>query len=84
MSLVATAALRRIDKLWRGAYEPRSSQALVEQLKRKGGRQPETNRLSRSYESNAGLDDGERAFPWLERAHEERRQRLTWLNVDPL
>jgi TolB-like protein/Tfp pilus assembly protein PilF len=32
----------------------------------------------------AGLGDKEQAFVLLERACEERRQRLTWLNVDPL
>jgi TolB-like protein/Tfp pilus assembly protein PilF len=32
----------------------------------------------------AGLGDNDQAFAWLERAYQERRQRLTWLNVDPL
>jgi TolB-like protein/Tfp pilus assembly protein PilF len=32
----------------------------------------------------AGLGDKDEAFAWLEKAYEERRQRLTWLNVDPL
>ena len=30
----------------------------------------------------AGLDDKEQAFAWLEKAYEERRQRMVWLNVD--
>jgi len=32
----------------------------------------------------AGLGDKEQAFAWLERSYEERRQRMVWLNVDPL
>jgi TolB-like protein/Tfp pilus assembly protein PilF len=32
----------------------------------------------------AGLGDNEQAFAWLERAYQERRERLVWLNVDPL
>ena len=32
----------------------------------------------------AGLDDKEQAFAWLEKAYEERRDRLVWLNVDPM
>jgi TolB-like protein/Tfp pilus assembly protein PilF len=32
----------------------------------------------------AGLGDNDQAFAWLERAYQERRQRLTWLNADPL
>jgi TolB-like protein/Tfp pilus assembly protein PilF len=31
----------------------------------------------------AGLGDKEQAFAWLEKAYEERRQRMVWLNVDP-
>jgi TolB-like protein/Tfp pilus assembly protein PilF len=57
---------------------------LVEQLKRNGGRQPGNQPTFALVWAYAGLNDRERAFVWLERAHEERRQRLTWLNVDPL
>jgi TolB-like protein/Tfp pilus assembly protein PilF len=32
----------------------------------------------------AGLGDNDQAFAWLERAYEERRIRMQWLNVDPL
>jgi TolB-like protein/Tfp pilus assembly protein PilF len=32
----------------------------------------------------AGLGDNEQAFAWLERSYQERRERLVWLNVDPL
>ncbi len=32
----------------------------------------------------AGLGDKEQAFAWLEKAYEERRDRIVWLNVDPL
>src|SRR2546425_714098 len=32
----------------------------------------------------AGLGDKEQAFAWLERASEEHRDRIVWLNVDPL
>jgi len=32
----------------------------------------------------AGLGDKDQAFAWLERSYEERRQRMVWLNVDPL
>ncbi len=32
----------------------------------------------------AGLGDEERAFAWLERSFQERRDRMVWLNVDPL
>ena len=32
----------------------------------------------------AGLGDEENAFAWLEKAYEERRDRLVWLNVDPM
>jgi len=32
----------------------------------------------------AGLGDKEQAFAWLERAADERRDRIVWLNVDPL
>ncbi len=32
----------------------------------------------------AGLGDKEQAFAWLERAYEEHRDRIVWLNVDPL
>ena len=32
----------------------------------------------------AGLGDNDQAFVWLERAYIERRDRMAWLNVDPL
>jgi TolB-like protein/Tfp pilus assembly protein PilF len=32
----------------------------------------------------AGLGDNGQAFAWLERSYQERRERLVWLNVDPL
>lgn len=32
----------------------------------------------------AGLRDNDQAFIWLEKAFMERRDRMTWLNVDPL
>jgi TolB-like protein/tetratricopeptide (TPR) repeat protein len=32
----------------------------------------------------AGLGDNAQAFAWLERSYQERRERLVWLNVDPL
>jgi TolB-like protein len=32
----------------------------------------------------AGLGDNDQAFMWLEKAFMERRDRMTWLNVDPL
>jgi len=32
----------------------------------------------------AGLGDKEQAFAWLERSYQERRDRMVWLNVDPL
>ena len=32
----------------------------------------------------AGLNDKDQAFAWLERACEEHRDRIVWLNVDPL
>ncbi len=32
----------------------------------------------------AGLGDEEQAFAWLERSFQERRDRMVWLNVDPL
>ena len=32
----------------------------------------------------AGLGDNDQAFAWLERSYRERRERLVWLNVDPL
>jgi len=32
----------------------------------------------------AGLGDKEQAFAWLERSYQERRDRIVWLNVDPL
>jgi TolB-like protein/Tfp pilus assembly protein PilF len=32
----------------------------------------------------AGLGDHGQAFAWLERSYQERRERLVWLNVDPL
>jgi TolB-like protein/Tfp pilus assembly protein PilF len=32
----------------------------------------------------AGLNDKEHAFAWLEKSYEERRDRMVWLNVDPL
>jgi tetratricopeptide (TPR) repeat protein len=57
---------------------------LVDQLKRPDGKEtanPPTFVLVWAY---AGLGDKEQAFAWLERAFEERRQRLTWLKVDPL
>jgi TolB-like protein/Tfp pilus assembly protein PilF len=58
--------------------------ALVEQLKRNGGPQPGSAPTFGLVWAYAGLDDKEQAFAWLERACVERRQRLTWLNVDPL
>jgi tetratricopeptide (TPR) repeat protein len=58
--------------------------ALVEQLKRNDGPQPGSAPTFALVWAYAGLDDKEQAFAWLERAREERRQRLTWLNVDPL
>jgi tetratricopeptide (TPR) repeat protein len=57
---------------------------LVEQLKRNGGRQPDNAPTFALVWAYAGLGDKEQAFAWLERACEEHRQRLTWLNVDPL
>jgi len=32
----------------------------------------------------AGLEDKNQAFAWLERSYQERRDRMVWLNVDPL
>src|SRR2546425_2890218 len=32
----------------------------------------------------AGLNDKEHAFSWLEKSYQERRDRMVWLNVDPL
>src|SRR2546427_12423375 len=32
----------------------------------------------------AGLGDKEQAFAWLEKSYQERRDRMVWLNVDPL
>jgi len=32
----------------------------------------------------AGLGDNDHAFAWLEQAYAERRDRMAWLNVDPL
>jgi tetratricopeptide (TPR) repeat protein len=32
----------------------------------------------------AGLRDNDHAFIWLEKAYMERRDRMTWLNIDPL
>ena len=32
----------------------------------------------------AGLQDKNQAFAWLERSYQERRDRMVWLNVDPL
>jgi TolB-like protein/DNA-binding winged helix-turn-helix (wHTH) protein/Tfp pilus assembly protein PilF len=32
----------------------------------------------------AGLADNDQAFAWLEKAYEERYDRMVWLNVDPL
>lgn len=32
----------------------------------------------------ASRGDKEQAFTWLERAYQERRERLVWLNTDPL
>ncbi len=32
----------------------------------------------------AGLNDKEHAFAWLEKSYQERRDRMVWLNVDPL
>ena len=32
----------------------------------------------------AGLGDNDHAFAWLEQAYAERRDRMVWLNVDPL
>ena len=32
----------------------------------------------------AGLGDKEQAFAWLEKSYRERRDRMVWLNVDPL
>src|SRR5712691_11723121 len=32
----------------------------------------------------AGLGDKEQAFAWLEKSYEEHRDRMVWLNVDPL
>ncbi len=32
----------------------------------------------------AGLQDKNQAFAWLERSYKERRDRMVWLNVDPL
>ncbi|PYM23115.1 MAG: hypothetical protein DMD78_12550 [Candidatus Rokuibacteriota bacterium] len=32
----------------------------------------------------AGLGDKDQAFVWLERSYQQRRQRMVWLNVDPL
>jgi tetratricopeptide (TPR) repeat protein len=32
----------------------------------------------------AGLGDKDQAFAWLERAYQERFDRMVWLNVDPL
>jgi|SRR5436190_244441 len=32
----------------------------------------------------AGLGDNDRAFAWLEKAYQERYDRMVWLNVDPL
>jgi TolB-like protein len=57
---------------------------LVEQLKRTGGREPGNAPTFALVWAYAGLGDKDQAFSWLERACEERRQRLTWLNVDPL
>ena len=34
--------------------------------------------------ASAGLGDNDQAFVWLERAYIERRDRMAWLNVDPL
>jgi pentatricopeptide repeat protein len=51
---------------------------LVDQLKRNGGA---TFALVWAH---AGLGDKDQAFAWLERSYEERRQRMVWLNVDPL
>ena len=58
--------------------------ALVEQLKRNDGPQPGSAPTFALVWAYAGLDDKEQAFAWLERAREERRQRLSTLNVDPL
>ncbi len=32
----------------------------------------------------AGLGDNDQAFAWLEKSYQERRDRMVWLNVDPL
>ncbi len=32
----------------------------------------------------AGLGDNDQAFAWLEKSYQERRDRIVWLNVDPL
>ena len=32
----------------------------------------------------AGLGDNDQAFAWLETSYQERRDRMVWLNVDPL
>jgi len=32
----------------------------------------------------AGLGEKEQAFAWLEKSYQERRDRMVWLNVDPL
>jgi len=32
----------------------------------------------------AGLGDKEQAFAWLEKSYQEHRDRIVWLNVDPL
>jgi tetratricopeptide (TPR) repeat protein len=57
---------------------------LVDQVKQAG--RPEQGEVPTFHLvwAYAGLGDNDRAFAWLERAYEERRQRLTWLNVDPL
>lgn len=34
--------------------------------------------------AHAGLGDNDQAFAWLEKAYQERYDRMVWLNIDPL
>jgi TolB-like protein/Tfp pilus assembly protein PilF len=57
---------------------------LVEQLKRTSSGPRGSFPTFGFIWAYAGLGNRDEAFAWLEKAYEERRRRLVWLNVDPL
>lgn len=57
---------------------------VLDELKRNGPGSRATLPTFALVWAYAGLGDYDQAFAWLEKSYDERRQRMTWLNVDPL